>query len=122
VILLTLEQVELLHQDQIRRFGGLPGVKDLGLVESAVNAVANRIFYEGCQDPVTLAGIYLYRIVGNHGFLDGNKRTGMAAALVFLRMNGYPTNRPEFEAITMQVAAGELGEGEAIAAIRSLYP
>ena len=51
MILLTLEQVVVLHEHQIERFGGMPGVNDLGLVESAVNAVANRIYYENCQDP-----------------------------------------------------------------------
>jgi death-on-curing protein len=63
----------------------------MGLVESAVHAAANRMYYEGCNDPLALAGIYLFRLVSNHGFNDGNKRVGMAAALVFLRLNGYST-------------------------------
>ena len=104
MILLTLEQVVALHEHQIQRFGGIPGVNDLGLVESAINAVANRIYYERCQDPLVLAGVYLYRLVSNHGFIDGNKRVGMMATLVFLRLNGYATNHPEFEDITLRVA------------------
>ena len=121
MILLTLEQIVVLHEHQIAWFGGMPGVNDLGLVESAVNAVTNRIYYEDCQDPVTLAGIYLYRLVSNHGFIDGNKRVGMAAALIFLRSNGYPTNHPEFEDITLKVAAGEIQEETVIRLIQKLY-
>ena len=121
MILLTLEQVVALHEHQIERFGGMPGVNDLGLVESALNAVANRIYYEGCQDTLALAGIYLYRLVSNHGFLDGNKRVGMAAALVFLRLNGYATNHPEFEDIALKVAAGELSEDKVNQVIHGIY-
>lgn len=120
-MLLTMEQMVVLHEHQIERFGGMPGVNDLGLVESAVNAVANRIYYENCQDPVTLAGIYLYRLVSNHGFVDGNKRVGMAAALVFLRLNGYATNHPEFEDITLRVAAHIIQEDELISLLHGLY-
>jgi death-on-curing protein len=121
MILLTLEQVVVIHEDQLERFGGMPGINDLGLLASAVNAVANRMYYEGCHDPLTLAGIYLFRIVSNHGFIDGNKRAGMAAALIFLRLNGYATNHPEFEEITMQVAAHEISEEKVITLVRKLF-
>jgi death on curing protein len=121
VILLTLEQVHLLHEDQIMRFGGLPGVNDPGLVESAVNAVVNRIYYQNCGDPIELASVYLYRLVANHGFVDGNKRVGMAAALVFLRLNGFRTDFPEFEEITLAVAAGHMDEVTVGEEIRELY-
>ena len=99
----------------------MPGANNLGLVESAVNAVVNQIYYEGCEDPLDLAGTYLFRIVSNHGFLDGNKRAGMAAALVFLRLNGYETNHPEFEEITMDVAASRITEAETKERIKALY-
>jgi len=121
VILLTMEQVVVLHDHQIEQFGGMAGVNDLGLVESAVNALANSIYYENCQDPIALAGIYLYRLVSNHGFVDGNKRVGMAAALVFLRLNGYATNHPEFEDITLRVAAQNIQEDEVISLFHGLY-
>ncbi|NTV74640.1 MAG: type II toxin-antitoxin system death-on-curing family toxin [Holophaga sp.] len=121
MILLTLEQVHLLHEDQILRFGGLPGINDPGLVESAVNAVVNRICYQNCTDPIELASVYLYRLVSNHGFLDGNKRVGMAAALVFLRLNGFRTDFPEFEEITLGVAAGLLDEGAVVGELRGIY-
>ncbi len=121
MILLTLEQVHLLHEDQIMRFGGLPGVNDPGLVESAVNAVVNRIHYQNCTDPLELASVYLYRLVANHGFVDGNKRVGMAAALVFLRLNGFNTNFPEFEEITLAIAAGHMDEVAVGVEIQGLY-
>lgn len=121
MILLTLEQVYLLHEDQISKFGGLPGINDSGLVESAVNAVVNRIYYQGCTDPFELASVYLYRLVSNHGFLDGNKRVGMAATLVFLRLNGFRTDFPEFEVITLSVAAGVMDEIGVVREIRGIY-
>lgn len=86
-----------------------------------MNAVSNRIHYQNCTDLIELASIYLYRLVSNHGFLDGNKRVGMAAALVFLRLNGLPTAFPEFEAITLAVAAGEMNEDQVQKEIRALY-
>lgn len=60
MILLTLEQVHMLHEDQIQKFGGLPGVNDAGLIDSAVNAVVNRIYYQGCTELIELASVYLY--------------------------------------------------------------
>ena len=99
----------------------MSGINDIGLIESAVNAVVNRMFYEECQDPLSLAGTYLFRIVSNHGFIDGNKRAGMATALIFLRLNGYSTSHPEFEAITMRVASSDITEEQVIAQIQKLY-
>lgn len=88
----------VLHDHQLERFGGMPGVNDLGLVESAINSVADHI----C-------------------FLDGNRRVGMAAALVFLRLNGSATNCSEFEDITLKAAAGDLSEEQTIRSIKRLY-
>jgi death-on-curing protein len=70
---------------------------------------------------IELASVYLYRLVSNHGFSDGNKRVGMASVLVFLRMNGLRTDFPEFEAITLAVAAGRMDEGQVAEAIRTIY-
>jgi death-on-curing family protein len=94
---------------------------DLGASGRSPRAPDRTIYYENCQDPVTLAGIYLYRLVSNHGFVDGNKRVGMAAALVFLRLNGYATNHQEFEDITLRVAAHEIQEDEVITLFHGLY-
>jgi death on curing protein len=121
MILLTLDQVHLLHEDQIQKFGGLPGVNDAGLIDSAVNAVINRINYQNCLDPIEISSVYLFRLVSNHGFLDGNKRVGMASALVFLRLNGFRTNFPEFESITLAVAAGTMSEEQVAEALHAIY-
>ena len=85
---LALEEVLLLHEDRIRRYGGTNGVRDLGLLRSAMaNAeatFAGEFLHETLFD---MASAYLYGICRNHPFLDGNKRTALACALAFLWLN-----------------------------------
>lgn len=86
---LTVEDALLIHRDQVDRYGGDDGLRDLGLLESAV--AAPRAMFAGellHEDPFQIAAAYLFHIVRNHPFVDGNKRTGAAAALVFLDLNG----------------------------------
>lgn len=89
-IFLSLDEVLQIHTDQIERYGGSPGIRDLGLLESAI-AMPQAGF--GSQrlhaDLFEMASAYLFHIVRNHPFVDGNKRAGAAAALVFLRLNGF---------------------------------
>ena len=79
-----------IHDDQIAEHGGRPGVHDEGLLESAL---AQPMAQYGGQylheDLFAMAAAYLFHLVNNHAFVDGNKRTGLAAALVFLDANGY---------------------------------
>ena len=105
-----------IHRDQIERYGGDPGLRDQGLLESAVAMPAagmrGRYFHE---DLFEMAAAYLFYIVGNHPFVDGNKRAGAETALVFLYINGIEVNASEDDlvAITLAVAKGQAGKAEA---------
>lgn len=86
---LDVGDVLQIHADQLERYGGLSGVRDLGLLESAVSmpwASYAGEFLHG--DLFAMAAAYLFHITRNHPFLDGNKRTGAASALVFLDLHG----------------------------------
>jgi len=88
-LFLDLEEVLEIHNDQIKRYGGTGGIRDLGLLQSALatpQAGSSTEYYHA--DLFEMAAAYLFHIVKNHPFLDGNKRTGIAAALVFLELNG----------------------------------
>lgn len=89
-IYLTLEQVILIHQDQIDRYGGSHGIRDLTLLESAVfrpqSVFAGTDLYLSFFEKT--AALF-HSLVNNHAFIDGNKRTGTASMLVFLEINGY---------------------------------
>ena len=85
---LSLDEVLALHADQIERYGGTPGVRDLGLVQSAL--ATPRASFGGAWLHGTLAEMaaaYLYHLVKNHAFVDGNKRTGLAVTIAFLGLN-----------------------------------
>lgn len=85
---LEVEDVLQIHTDQMERYGGLLGLRDLGLLISAVSMP--RAMYAGRflhEDIFAMAGAYLFHITRNHPFLDGNKRAGAASALVFLDMH-----------------------------------
>jgi death-on-curing protein len=85
---LALEEVVAIHEDQVRRYGGAAGLRDLGLLESAVWAPEFTAYYSGSDDLFWLAALYMVRIIQDHPFIDANKRTGVVAAGVFLRLNG----------------------------------
>jgi death-on-curing protein len=87
---LTFEEVLAIHADQIRRYGGAEGIRDEGLLHSAVAAPQST--FSGAflhQDLHEMAAAYLYSLTANHPFVDGNKRCGVAATGVFLRLNGW---------------------------------
>jgi death-on-curing protein len=104
---IALRTLQLLHEQQLERFGGRPGVLDQGVVESALNRPRNRYFYGGDEvDLADLAAAYLFGFAQSQGFADGNKRTAVAAMLVFLAINGRPLHvpGPELYRLTMAVA------------------
>lgn len=110
---LTLDDVLALHSGSIARFRGDPGIKDLRLLESAI-AMPEASFW-GADLHETLAekaGAYLFHVTKNHPFVDGNKRTGLACALVFLELNGYRLRAADEDlvSLTLGVADGTRGK------------
>lgn len=86
---LTLEDVHQIHEIQLIRFGGGSGLRDVGLLESAIAQPQNSFGGEYLHPTIfDMAEAYLYHVTQNHPFIDGNKRTGLACALVFLELNG----------------------------------
>lgn len=81
---LTRQMVEAFHQESLARFGGADGVRDEGLLESALGRPQNRAAYEEDATIFALAADYCFGIVRNHPFVDGNKRAGLLSARVFL--------------------------------------
>ena len=110
---LSRRLVETLHAESLSRFGGTPGLRDEGLVESALAGPKHLARYE---DPSAfeLAATYCEGLLQNHPFADGNKRAGLLAPRAFLFKNGYRLDPEEPETVAMirQVAAGELGREE----------
>lgn len=107
---LSLSEVLEIHSDQITRYGGMPGVRDLGLLQSALampSATFGGQFLH--EDVFAMAAAYLFHLVQNHPFCDGNKRVGAVAALVFLLLNGRDFRAPEDDLAKMvlQVACGK---------------
>lgn len=88
-LFLTLAEVIDIHNDQIRRYGGQDGARDLGLLESAISipqaGFGGRFLHTSLFE---MAAAYAYHISENQPFIDGNKRTALASALIFLEMNG----------------------------------
>ena len=109
VELLTLDEVLAIHAHQIQRYGGRPGLRDRGLLESAL--AMPRATFGGHELHESLAekgAAYLFHLVRNHPFVDGNKRVGLAVCLVFLRLNGVAVRARDDELVdlVMGVAGG----------------
>jgi death-on-curing protein len=106
---LSREVVLAIQGKLLARFGGLNGLRDDSLLESAI-ARPLQLFHYGTPTPFDLAASNAYGIVKNHPFLDGNKRAGFMAAYTFLGINGLRLEAPEEEAVlqTLALAAGEL--------------
>lgn len=104
-----------IHQILIEQFGGMSGIRDKGLLESALSQPQATFFGELLHPTIhEQAAAYLYHIAKNHPFLDGNKRTAYGAMEVFLRLNGYNLNLSDEEAynMVMQVAQSEMTKEE----------
>jgi death-on-curing protein len=110
---LTLDEVIEIHRDMIERYGGSFGIRDEGLLESAV-AMPQAGFGEQYihSDVLEMAAAYLFHIVRNQPFVDGNKRTGAMAAFSFLKLNQQTLNAGElkFERLVRAAAEGKLGK------------
>ena len=107
---LSIGEVLEIHRDQIERYEGDPGIRDLGLLQSALAMPAAGFggrYLHG--DLYEMAAAYLFHIIQNHPFVDGNKRTGVVAALVFLALNNVviEADEDDFERLVRAVAEGE---------------
>lgn len=105
---LELDEVLEIHRDQIERYGGKPGVRDMGLLESALAmpraGLGDHYFHSDIHE---MAAAYLFHIVQNHPFVDGNKRVGAAAALVFLELNDTQVRLTSEVVVEMVTAVAE---------------
>lgn len=112
-VFLDLGEMIEIHRDQIERYGGRPGIRDMALLQSAVAMPQASFRGEYLHaDHFEMAAGYLCHIVQNHPFVDGNKRVGAVASLVFLALNGVKvsvTNEALVQAV-LAVAQGKMGK------------
>lgn len=105
---LELDEVLALHESRLRKYGGSFGIRDLGLLESALGNVEATFGGEFLHTTLSeMAGAYLYGICRNHAFVDGNKRTALACALAFLGLNGIRVNAPEDDLYDLVIGVAE---------------
>jgi death on curing protein len=111
--------VEALHAEQLRRHGGAQGLRDENILESALDRPLNKAAY-GEPSAFELAAAYVYGLAKNHAFVDGNKRTAIVTAMLFLKLNGFEMTADDGTVylFTMAVAAGEIDEAGAAAFFR----
>lgn len=119
---LTRTLVEALHADQVREHGGQLGLRDPGLLESALARPQHVWAYDADADLATLAAEYGFGLAKNHAFLDGNKRIAFVATNVFLILNGFELEAPEPEVVEtiLRVADGRMTRGKFATWIRSV--
>jgi len=112
-VFLTLEEVLAIHENRIRKYGGTSGLRDLGLLQSALGSVEATFGGQFLNETLLeMAAAYLYSICRNHPFLDGNKRTALACALAFLRLNGIKViaDHDELYDLVIGVAEGRVSK------------
>jgi death-on-curing protein len=120
---ITYEQAIAIHSRQLRRFGGAPGLRDEGMLRSALERPINKWRYEQAE-LAELASAYAFALAKNHAFVDGNKRIAFIAMRVFLLKNGVAFSpKPEHAtAIILALAAGEVSEESLTRWIRDNWP
>lgn len=114
-LFLSVEQVRAIHARMLKEFGGRSGIRDSGLLASAVAMPAARFGGEFLHDGIAaMAAAYLFHLCKNHAFIDGNKRVALASAAAFLACNGYRLipAPDELEALTLGVADSSIGKPE----------
>jgi death-on-curing protein len=111
---LSLTVALAIHSDQIKEHGGSLGLRDRGLLESALARPLNLLNYQPDSDVFALAASYGFGIARNHPFVDGNKRVAFQAMYVFLGLNGWriESDEPEVVRMMLALASGNLEEGE----------
>ncbi|HPX26442.1 MAG TPA: type II toxin-antitoxin system death-on-curing family toxin [Treponemataceae bacterium] len=120
---LSVSDILIIHEDQIRNYGGIYGTRDISLVSSAQFIPEASFGGEYvCKSIEEMAAAYAYHLCQNHPFLDGNKRTALAVSLVFLDLNGYELDisNDDIYKIMMRVAESKLSKQE-LTALFSKY-
>ena len=120
---LSTNLVLSIHDEQLRQFGGPPGLRDQALLESALSRPLNKYAY-GSEDLATLAAAYGFGLARNHAFIDGNKRIAFLAMVTFLGLNDIDFVVPEADAVViiLAVGAGEVDEDGLTRWIRDNWP
>ncbi len=120
---LTHDQVIAIHSRQLRRFGGAAGLRDDGLLRSAIERPINKWQYEQSELP-ELAAAYAFGLARNHAFVDGNKRIAFMSMMIFLRKNGvrFAPEQAHATAMIISLAAGEVSEESLARWIRDNWP
>jgi death on curing protein len=111
---LALVHILAIHSDQIKSHGGSLGLRDRGLLESALERPRNRLNYDPDADLPALAAAHGFGLANNHPFVDGNKRVSFQAMYLFLGLNGLRIEAAEEEvvALILSLAAGQLDESD----------
>ena len=119
----TYDQVIAMHSRQLRRFGGAPGLRDDGMLRSALERPTNKWHYEQAG-LAELAASCAFGLAKNHAFVDGNKRIAFMTMMVVLRKNGVRFSPDQARATTMMIAlaAGEVSEGSLARWLRDNWP
>lgn len=114
LVFLSVAAVEAIHKEQIELFGGADGLRDAGLLESAVMRAEFKAKFDGDASLAAIAASLGYGLIKNHAFVDGNKRVGLAAIVALLKLNGFMVKAPQAEKIAMvwHAAASEISEEE----------
>ena len=99
--------VDAIHNDQLREHGGLPGLRDENVLESALARPQQAWSYEQASDVPSLAARYAFGLVKNHPYRDGNQRIGFLALVTFLGMNGYDFAASDADVVTTVVALAD---------------
>lgn len=118
---LKLEEVLYLHDESVARFGGAAGIREPGLIESALGSAQNAYWY-GRGGLFEIAAAYAFHIAESQAFIDGNKRTAAAAAIMFLRVNGvsFPRDDGSVYAAMIEIANKRLDKTELAKVFRKI--
>ena len=119
---LNSAMIRAIHSDLIQRYGGSYGLRDAGLLESALARPLQLASYEPDATIAHLAAVLGWGLLKNHAFIDGNKRIGIAAMITFLKLNGHQLTCSEVEetAMVLRAAASELSEAQWTAWVESV--
>jgi death-on-curing protein len=120
---ITPEQAIAIHSRQLRRFGGAPGLRDEGMLRSALERPINKWQYEQAELP-ELAAAYAFGLAKNHAFVDGNKRIAFMCMMAFLWKNGvrFAPEQAPATAMILSLAAGEVSEASLTRWIKDNLP